>query len=723
MVGFSSWAQQIEGTVRDKISGEALEGASVTIQGGGGSVSDANGKFVISDLDPGSYTLTVSHLSYDAQQLHKVWVKANKVAYIEVRLDPKIEVLDRVVVRANPIISDVQSLEITEEKINRIAASYNDPARLVVLSPDVLVTNDQNNQISVRGLSPSLNSWRIEGVEVVNPNHLSNAGTFNDQPAATGGGVNILSAQVLDNSRFLIGNMNSTYTNGVAGVFDMNLRNGYAGDHQFTAQASFIGFDFSAEGPLSSAHKSSYLVNYRYSFTGLLGLMGVDFNGETIAFQDLSAHVNMPFDNGGYLKFYASGGLSSNDFNAKTYAESEVEKDRSDILYEGNMGVIGAKLEVPVTETMQLQWSAAYSGSDQSRDQTIHDDLDMVLANNSFEMKSTILANRLGLKWYRGASVLEPGVVVNYYDYELKSPPITYLDPLEPALLINPYLNWDWQLTPTIRMTTGASVYHMSQGLSEDQHADYRMSWVYDNEGMEVSLSGGKYSQLQQPKSSYINYTSIGQDSLLLNSQGILSSYRGLAKVAKSIKSHVVSVEGFYYSFPEVTERWMNSSEEIYENNYAATTLGASLSASKSSETFDYEVGVTLFNSTYNEGVSTPYNIRHSVSGALGKSWNFEGNSKRRTLSINIKGIYQGGLHQLPNTQDYKSQLASYQRLDLRILWVKYKEKSTRSWSLDIQNLMGRENEAFQYYDSFTQQIEMNYQLGMIPILTYRIEF
>src|SRR5690606_34493743 len=89
--------------------------------------------------------------------------------------------------------------KITSEQILRFPATFFDPARLAMAFPGVANTNDQANNVSVRGNSPAYVQWRMEGVEIVNPNHLSNAGTFSDKPAAVGGGTNILSAQMLGN--------------------------------------------------------------------------------------------------------------------------------------------------------------------------------------------------------------------------------------------------------------------------------------------------------------------------------------------------------------------------------------------------------------------------------------------------------------------------------------------------------------------------------------------
>ena len=84
----------------------------------------------------------------------------------------------------------------------------------------------------VRGHSPNNNNWRLEGVEIVNPNHLSSGGTNTATPARNGGGVNMLSAQMLGNSTFIRGAFPAAYGNALSSVMNMSLRKG--NDHHMS---------------------------------------------------------------------------------------------------------------------------------------------------------------------------------------------------------------------------------------------------------------------------------------------------------------------------------------------------------------------------------------------------------------------------------------------------------------------------------------------------------
>lgn len=62
-------AARTTGTLVDQLSGEPVQGAEVRLEGTDHfTVSDASGLFEISGVDPGEYTLTVSHLAYPTRR-------------------------------------------------------------------------------------------------------------------------------------------------------------------------------------------------------------------------------------------------------------------------------------------------------------------------------------------------------------------------------------------------------------------------------------------------------------------------------------------------------------------------------------------------------------------------------------------------------------------------------------------------------------------------------
>jgi hypothetical protein len=111
------------------------------------------------------------------------------------------------------------------------------------------------NEIVIRGNSPRGLQWRLEGIEIPNPNHFSEEG-------ATGGPISILNSTTMDNSDFLSAAFPAEYGNALSGVFDLNLRKGNNEKREYKLQVGLIGFEGAAEGPIIKGADASFLVNY-----------------------------------------------------------------------------------------------------------------------------------------------------------------------------------------------------------------------------------------------------------------------------------------------------------------------------------------------------------------------------------------------------------------------------------------------------------------------------
>ena len=121
--------------------------------------------------------------------------------------------------KPNNELAFISARSFTVEETKRYAASINDPARMALSFAGVASTDDGSNNIVIRGNSPRGVLWRLEGIEVPNPNHFGEEG-------ASGGGVSMLSVNTLDNSDFYTGAFPAEYGNAASGVFDIKLRKG-----------------------------------------------------------------------------------------------------------------------------------------------------------------------------------------------------------------------------------------------------------------------------------------------------------------------------------------------------------------------------------------------------------------------------------------------------------------------------------------------------------------
>ena len=88
-------------------------------------------------------------------------------------------------------------------------------------------------------------------------------------------------------------------------------------------------------------------------------------------------------------------------------------------------------------------------------------------------------------------------------------------------------------------------------------------------------------------------------------------------------------------------------------------------------------------------------------------------------LAWSITGHYRGGANDefLLRNASVTEPLADYYRIDTQL---KYKWRESNELVLDIQNLTSRENDAYYFFDSFLQEVVLEKQLGIIPILSYK---
>ena len=97
-------------------------------------------------------------------------------------------------------MATVSARSFSVEETSRYAASFYDPARMAQNYAGVTLGggDDLSNEIIVRGNSPRGVMWRLEGIEIPNPNHFSALGS-------SGGAISMLSSSTLSNSDFYTG--------------------------------------------------------------------------------------------------------------------------------------------------------------------------------------------------------------------------------------------------------------------------------------------------------------------------------------------------------------------------------------------------------------------------------------------------------------------------------------------------------------------------------------
>jgi hypothetical protein len=339
--------QQVQGRVLEKETRQPLAGAHVYLIDVLGreraTSADSLGYFFFQGVKVGIISIKVTHVGYSTMILHQA-VSSSKGLDVEVLLQLSVFSLSEIA-----IYGEYAPVEVSFEQGNLIDPNQfnRHPGRPEAVRkaplPGVTGADDSRNDIVVRGNSPQSVLWRLEGINIPNPNHFAIPGT-------SGGPVSIINDKVLAPSNFYSGAFSSQYGNTTSGIFDLQLRHGDTTEHVSAFQFGFMGAELLTEGPLSRKRKSSYLITARRSILGLLQRTGLSIGTSSLpTYSDLTFKLSFPTGTRSSLWFFGMGGTSEIDIQIGaedgSVAEPEEkniygEKDRNQF-FRSAMGVAG----------------------------------------------------------------------------------------------------------------------------------------------------------------------------------------------------------------------------------------------------------------------------------------------------------------------------------------------------------------------------------------------
>ncbi|WP_341833057.1 carboxypeptidase-like regulatory domain-containing protein [Sphingobacterium thalpophilum] len=184
--------ETVKGTVIDKNTRLPLTGATIVISSSHGTKSvstDAQGIFRLQQVPVGRQQLQVRMAGYKPEEFTELLITSGRENMVNVEMETQTNALAEAIVYANAGKQPLNQMAMTSgrsfspEETNRYAGAFFDPARMAQSFPGVAAGGD-DNEIIVRGNSPKSLQWRLEGIEIVNPNHFGAEG-------AAGGGIRL----------------------------------------------------------------------------------------------------------------------------------------------------------------------------------------------------------------------------------------------------------------------------------------------------------------------------------------------------------------------------------------------------------------------------------------------------------------------------------------------------------------------------------------------------
>lgn len=777
--GFSqNLTQTIRGRVIDKQSETPLPGVNVITLGEPvlGAITDENGYYKLENVPVGRTSFVFSFIGYQPVSLQNVELTSAKELVLNVAMLESTEQLEEVVVtadneadRVHNEMVNVSGRSFTIEETQRFAGALQDVSRMASNFAGVQRTNDANNDIVIRGNSPMGVIWRLEGMDIPNPNHFGGLG-------ATGGPVSMLNNNVLANSDFITGAFPSEYGDGLSGVFDLQMRNGNYENHEFLGQIGFNGFELGAEGPISRENKSSYLLNYRYSTLGVMSAVGVDFGTGTAIpqYQDLNLKLHFPSSKRGTIDVFALGGISSIAFLDSENEEGEdggFYSDEQDLYNDTHTGVLGASHQYFYNKDLYSKFTVALSTmGNYTKVDTLNIDRDLLtpVYRQSFREDDLQLSGFVNKK-FNVHHVLRAGAYVTYKNYNLSDSTYdsglsgfrTLRDQNSTDWLYQPYVNWQYRITDKWEMNTGLHAMVLASNGNYSIEPRFGMSYFF-TQNQSLNIGYGKHSQVvpvvilyekeRLPDGSYI---SPNENLDFTKSHHFVFGYDLMMKHRMHFKA-----EAYYqYLYDAVVTQMPGSFSSLnaggfdfyapdsVENGGKGYNYGLDLTLEKYMDKGFYFLStVSLYQSQYQGSDevwrNTAFNGNYVANLLGGKEFVLgkkkPNSDKRKTITFDGKVTYAGGqrytpidLHQsiienetVYNEEDaYGAQFDPYFRADIRIGYKVSGKKVTQELALDIQNITNNQNPFGVQYDPSTREVETTYQLGIFPMVLYRITF
>jgi hypothetical protein len=392
--------QTVKGTVIDNAIRSPLHGANIVFLSSQGKerivISDSTVFLCLASIPVGRQSIRISFIGYKPVVLTNLLVESGKELVLTIEMEEAIATGKEVIVqsrsnKSRPLneLALVSARMFSVEETRRYAAGLNDPSRIATAFAGVSGNGDRNALI-IRGNAPNGLLWRMEGVDIPNPNHFARVGT-------SGGGISILSAQLLANSDFMTAAFPAEYGNALSGVFDIHLRKGNKDKREHTFSVSTIGVDLATEGYFKKGSNSSYLINYRYGFLTLMQQLGFKISDAATTFQDLSFNIHLPTKKAGEFSFFGFGGLSQQKQTASNDSITWFTQPskRSGRLDASNTGMLAIKHSIMLGRKTLLNTIYSINGTDYKEEDNRFDKFNtplLVSRNNQFSENNAVLS-------------------------------------------------------------------------------------------------------------------------------------------------------------------------------------------------------------------------------------------------------------------------------------------------------------------------------------------
>ncbi|MCS6906076.1 MAG: TonB-dependent receptor [Bacteroidia bacterium] len=772
------YRQNIRGVVRDMASKAPIAGAAVVLLDTTekiGAYTDEEGQFLLEKVRVGRITLQISMMGYEDKIIPNLLLTTGKELIISIELKEKTIHLEKIVIlgtiNKNEAVNSLAigtARSLSMEEANRFAGSLADPTRMVANFAGVNNFGDSRNDIVIRGNSPLGLIWRLEGLDVPNPNHFATQGS-------NGGPISILNNNLLANSDFYTGAFPAEYSNGLSGAFDIRLRNGNPNRREMTLQIGFNGVEIMAEGPFSKKSQASYLVSYRYSTLDFFNLLGITF-GDLVGiprYQDLNFLLHFPTSKIGQFRLFGMGGVSNIDILESKLSEKEWQNNTklnfADQRLKNRTGVLGISHTYFLTKKTYLKTIVGFAGVYRILDmdtlaptierrkydfyQEKYDDNKITFTssiNHKFNAQHLLRAGyfveRIQVQIQDSVFIKEKNKFEKLRDYSGS------------LGLLRLYGQWQWVATDKLTFHSGGVALYKTH--NQRFAIEPRISIIYSfSPQKKLSFSYGLHHQIQ-PYPIYFAIDSLGK--MPNKNLGFSRSHHFILSHDWSfLQDWRLKVDLYYQQLGNIPVDSLPSSFSMLNQGAGVGSFPARAPLHNAGTGRNYGIELTLekffsknyyvlitssvFDSRYKASNQKEYNTlfnNHFIFNILaGTEWAVgkkKASIKGNMFFADFKITTAGGLRYTPidieasrraNYAVFRQDLAfsrqhpAYFRADIKAGYRWNAKRISQELSITIQNVTNHQNILFETFNPRSGETVYFNQLGFFPVTNYRVTF
>ena len=780
---YGQTGQTIRGSVVDQFTKSPLIGATVYVRNTDpliGTIADTNGNYELKKVPFGRQEVVCTYVGYNEYTSGNIIITSAKEIPLNIEMIQGIN-LGGVEIRAIRDVNEplnelayVSARSFSVEETERVPVSLNDVSKMAQSYPGTQQGRlDIENDIIVRGNSSYGMIWRLEGLDIPAPNHYARPGT-------SGGGISILSSQLMSRSDFYTGGMPAEFGNTISAAFDIHLKDGNTRKFENRFKLNLIGVDYALEGPIKK-ERSSFIFNARYSMLGVLNRMGFYPAGENAFNEFYDFSFNLYFSNpekSSKWNIFGMAGSSIEIYNPYYPAEER----NSDTWWHWEYVSFGSKmatLGAIYTKTIDANTFSKFAiGGTTSVIDRFNDTLDYQDVGYRYREDHTlenrlyatyIYSKRFNEKFRMKAGVI--GNLIQYDFFQMIKPRRTSAEVWQERFwgteaegegfteTAQAYAQGIFNATDKLAISGGFHIlsllYNMTASIDPRISAKYQI-----NRNHRISLALGKYSQhLPLPAFSFVVIDSLPDGSintsypnrdlkLVYSNHAILSyQYATDSKLKVQAEAYLQDLHHVPVApDPGDLYYFLNTNSEFPVSTVVSQgrglNYGIDLAIEKmTAKSFYFLITGSLFAAKYRPLDGNWYHNRYSslwVSAfTFGKEFDF---GRGRVLQAGARLIHNGGYRYTPLDPEEslkagyfvgqegafnEAQWPSYWRIDTRIAYRFSRPKWAMNMSLDIQNVTNHKNPNGVYYISSKNSLGYAFHPGnaLIPMINFQVDF